>query len=285
MTETGHQRGHSESPEPEPAAAVLARHLRELGDGELLVVTGAGVSAASGLDTFRGEDPGAVWRQDDVELGTVGYFHRDPVGQWRWYLERFEGILDAEPNAAHRALADLERWHVQRGGRFLLVTQNIDTLHEDAGSRRLVKVHGSADRFRCSRDGCSLGAPRGSIPRGTVDVAPFLESPGRDTLPTCPECGALLRAHALFFDEYYQGHADYRFEEVRRAAGGADLVLTVGTSHAVGVTDLVLRAALGRGVPVLSVDPSGRRPHAGVTALPARAEDALPAACRRLQAC
>jgi NAD-dependent deacetylase len=276
--------GPRPSTAPPRPADELVRRLEALGDGFLLVVTGAGVSAASGLATFRGEDPEAVWNQDDVLLGTEEYFRRDPVAHWRWYLERFAGILDARPNAAHRALVALEAWHTGRGGGFLLVTQNIDTLHEDAGSRRLVKVHGSADRFRCTRPGCELAAPAGSRPRGEVDVAPFAARPSRDTLPACPRCGATLRAHALFFDEYYQDHADYRWDEVRRAAAAAGLLLTVGTSHSVGVTEMALGAAVVRGVPVLSVDPSGRSPHRGVTPLAARAEDVLPAAVRRLGA-
>lgn len=267
----------------EAAVDRLVTRLKELGAGALLVVTGAGVSAPSGLATFRGDDPGAVWRRDDVTLGTAAYFRHDPVGQWRWYLDRFSAAFDAEPNPAHRALVELERWHGERGGDFLLVTQNVDTLHERAGSRRLIKVHGSVDRLRCSSRHCPLGAPEGSLPRDEVDLAPFLADPGTDTLPTCPRCGAPLRAHALFFDEYYQDHADYRFEEVRTAARTADLLLTVGTSHSVGVTDLVLRAALGRGAPVLAIDPAGEAPLPGVEPLAARAEELLPAACRRLR--
>src|SRR5438045_1769607 len=75
----------------------------------LLVVTGAGVSVASGIPTFRGSDPGAVWKRDVIELGTRRYFEEDPAGSWRWYMERFDHALDAQPNAAHAALVALER--------------------------------------------------------------------------------------------------------------------------------------------------------------------------------
>ena len=259
----------------------LAGRLRAARRGELLVVTGAGVSVASGLATFRGDEPDAVWRVDDVSMATVETFHRDPVGQWRWYLDRFDTALGAEPNAAHRALAALERWQAATGG-FLLVTQNVDTLHERAGSQRLVKVHGTADRFRCSREGCRLGAPAGSLPREEVDLAPFRAEPSLATLPACPECGAPLRAHALFFDEYYAGHRDFQWERVTDAAERADLVVTAGTSHAVGVTELVLRAALARRVPVVVVDPARRPLPRGVERLPATAEQLLPAACEIL---
>lgn len=272
-------------PAPDPPLAELAERLadrlRAAHDGELLVVTGAGVSVASGLATFRGTEPDAVWKVDDVTMATAEFFHRDPVAQWLWYLDRFDKALTAQPNAAHRALVALERWQTETGG-FLLVTQNVDTLHERAGSERLVKVHGTADRFRCSRPGCRLGAPAGSLPREEVDVAAFRAEPGLATLPRCPECGAPLRAHALFFDEYYAEHRDFQWERVVEAAGGADLVVTAGTSHAVGVTELVLRTALARGVPIVVVDPTRRPLPRGVEQVAAPAEAVLPAACGAL---
>jgi NAD-dependent deacetylase len=120
--------------------------------GCLVVVTGAGISAASGIPTFRGTDPDAIWKRDITELGTLAFFHENPVASWQWYLSRFDKVLSAKPNLGHVSIARLERWQLARGGGFLLVTQNIDTLHEQAGSRRMVKVHGSADRVRCPRD-------------------------------------------------------------------------------------------------------------------------------------
>lgn len=271
-------------PEPTPAET-LADALRDVRSGLIVAVTGAGVSAGSGLPTFR-SGPDAIWRRDDVETGTEIFFRERPVEHWRWYLERFRGILDARPNPAHHALAALERWQAERGGRFLLVTQNIDTLHERAGSEALVKVHGTADRFRCSREGCRLGAPVGSIPRAEVDVAPFEEDPSLDTVPRCPECSALLRAHALFFDEYYDGHADYGFERVRRAFEEMALALFAGTSFAVGVTELALRSALFQKVPAYSVDPAGESSDHPLAPtlhlLSAPAEELLPEVCRLL---
>lgn len=272
------------SPTPSPAEA-LADALRAARRRLVVAVTGAGVSAGSGLPTFR-SGPDAVWRQDDLETGTEAFFRARPVDHWRWYLDRFSGILEAEPNPAHHALAALEQWQVDRGGRFLLVTQNIDTLHEQAGSEDLIKVHGTADRFRCSREGCRLGPPSGSIPRAEVDVAPFERRPSRETVPRCSECGALLRAHALFFDEYYDGHADYGFERVRRAFEEMALALFAGTSFSVGVTELALRSALFRKVPAYSVDPAAAaadHPLApALHAIPAPAEDLLPEVCELL---
>lgn len=262
----------------------LAETLESIEEGLLLVVTGAGVSRASGIATFRGSEPDAVWKQSDVSMATFDYFLRDPVGQWQWYLKRFEALRSARPNAAHRALVTLESWHRGKAGRFRLVTQNIDTLHEEAGSDEMIKVHGTSDRFRCSRAGCRLGSPTGSLAREEVDLSPFLSEPRRETLPTCPLCDAPLRAHVLFFDEYYTEHQDYRFAEVEELAMAADLILFVGTSFAVGVTDLFLQCGGRRSIPMYSVDPAASRSPrwAELIALQAPAEELLPAVCRRL---
>jgi NAD-dependent deacetylase len=262
----------------DPAAELAAALAGPAGES-LLVVTGAGVSLASGIATFRGTDPGALWKRDLTELATRAYFHADPVGSWRWYLERFDRVLGAEPNAAHQALVDLERGQVDRGREFLLVTQNVDPLHERAGSQRLVKVHGSADRMRCSRHGCEHGAPRGSLPRDDAALAAFRAAPGPATLPRCPRCGDTLRQHVLWFDEHYQEHADYQLARVLAAADTATLVLFVGTSFSVGITDLLLQSAWRRRAAVFAVDPNPLpQPIPGLRFLRAPAEELLPAA-------
>ena len=252
--------------------------------GLILVVTGAGVSLASGIPTFRGNDPDAVWHNDVFKLGTIEYFRRHPAASWQWYLSRFEAALAARPNPAHFALAALERWQKERGGRFLLVTQNVDVLHEHAGSRELVKVHGSLDRVRCSRVGCDLGAPSGTLARSAVDLETFQANPVPHLLPHCPACGALVRQHVLWFDEYYEDHRDYQYPRVLQSSYDASMVVFVGTSFAVGVTDMVMEAALERDVPVFSVDPAGLRPHPRVHVVAAPAEEALVEVCHQLGA-
>ncbi len=182
------------------------------------------------------------------------------------------------PNSAHQALTRLERWQRARSGDFRLVTQNIDTLHEQAGSEALIKVHGSADRVRCPRPGCENGAPRGSIARSAVDFAPFLALPSLEALPRCPLCGEILRPHVLFFDEYYDEHGDYRFAEVRSLAGSAEMAIFAGTSFSVGVTDLLVEAVAARGKPMFSIDPHADPPRVRVPLTPIRepAETLLP---------
>ena len=267
------------------ACATLATAIEETGAGFLAVVTGAGVSFASGIPTFRGADPGAVWKRDITELGTNRYFMEDPAGSWSWYTSRFDIVLEKRPNPAHRALAAIERWQAARGGRFLLVTQNVDPLHERAGSERLVKVHGSADRVRCSKRRCVHGAPHGSLPRSGVDMLSFKSDPVAANVPRCPSCGSLLRQHVLWFDEFYDEHRDYQWDRVVEAAQSMDLCLFVGTSFSVGVTDLFLRGGLTAGRPMLAIDPgAAASPHPSVTLFREPSEVLLPAVCERIGA-
>ena len=259
------------------AAERLRRALDEVGTGYVAVVTGACISLASGIPTFRGTDPDAVWAKDVTELGTLDYFLREPVNSWCWYLDRFIHILDKQPNPAHEALVQLEHQHVANGGEFLLVTQNVDSLHERAGAQQYVKVHGSADRVRCVGRSCRYGAPAGSLEVGAAGLDAFLATPGLDTLPRCPACGELLRPHVLWFDEFYGDHEDFQWERVLDCARRADLCLFVGTSFAVGVTSLFVDAVLRRGVAALSVDPGvDETPHRNIYSLPEKAEVLLP---------
>lgn len=180
----------------------------------VLVLTGAGISAESGLATFRGA--GGLWDGYPVEqVASPEGFAADPELVWRFYSERRAGAAAAEPNAAHRALAALER---RLGDRFLLATQNVDGLHLRAGSERVVEVHGSLWRTRCSR--CLR-------PPFDDDAFP-VEAP----LPRCP-CGALLRPDIVWFGELLHaadtGRVD-RFMRDAERSGGRFVFLAVGTS-------------------------------------------------------
>jgi NAD-dependent deacetylase len=245
-------------------AHTVAKAIEEA-KGTLVVVTGAGISLASGIPTFRGSDPDAIWAKDVTEMATFRYFAEDPAGSWVWYRRRFANILAAQPNAAHRALARLERWQAARGGNFLLVSQNIDVLHEQAGSARVVKVHGSANRCRCSNEDCRFGTID-SFPLDAVDFSGFDREPSVEHVPRCTHCGALVRPHVLWFDESYTSHADYQWHVVDAAATRVGVLLCVGTSLAVGVTAFLQHAAVRVGSPLFLVDP-GRRPAESRTAL------------------
>ncbi len=149
----------------------------------LVVLTGAGVSAESGLATFRGA--GGLWEGSRIEdVATPEAFAADPERVWRFYAERRAGASAARPNAAHLALADAE---TRMGERFLLATQNVDGLHPRAGNRRVVELHGSLWRSRCS----ACDAP--PVEDHSTDIAP--------PLPACAVCGALMRPDIVWFGE------------------------------------------------------------------------------------
>lgn len=264
--------------------AALARVLSK-NTGPLVVVTGAGISLPSGIPTFRGSDPDAVWAKDVRELGTFRYFQQNTVGSWLWYTSRFDVVFGKQPNPAHLALAEIERWQQARGQEFLLVTQNVDCLHEAAGSKNLVKVHGSADRVRCVQDDiCGNAAPNGSLPRTGVDIEKFKAKPSPETLPKCPSCGSAIRQHVLWFDEFYTDHADYQWERVLAASASMKLLMFVGTSFSVGVTGHFAQTAIERGTPSFAIDPAMERGelHPNIVLLRERAEELLPAVCHHL---
>jgi NAD-dependent deacetylase len=179
----------------------------------VFVLTGAGISAESGLPTFRGAD--GLWRGRRVEeVATPAAFHSNPELVWQFYSERRKRHASVTPNSAHRALAELER---ALGDRFFLCTQNVDSLHELAGSQRIVHMHGRLMQTRCSRQSCRTTP--------FEDERPYLT---RAEIPTCPKCGALLRPHICWFGEVPFG-MDHIFEELRIST----VLLTIGSSGVV----------------------------------------------------
>jgi len=179
----------------------------------VFVLTGAGISAESGLPTFRGAD--GLWRGNRVEeVATPQAFHANPELVWQFYSERRKRHASVTPNTAHRALAELER---ALGDRFFLCTQNVDSLHEQAGSQRIMHMHGRLMQTRCSGRGCHTAA--------FDDERLYLM---RAEIPTCPKCGALLRPHICWFGEVPFG-MDRIFEELKICT----LLLTIGSSGVV----------------------------------------------------
>ena len=174
----------------------------------IVVLTGAGISAESGLRTFRAED--GLWEDHRVEdVATPQAFRRDPELVQRFYDLRRENVLAAGPNAAHEALARLDR---EWSGELLIVTQNIDDLHERAGASRVLHMHGEALSAWCLA--CDARHPW----RGTLLDA-----------PRCPACGeAALRPDIVWF-----GEMPYRMDEIFAALSRADLFVSIGTSGAV----------------------------------------------------
>ena len=190
------------------SAAALAELIRER--QPCVVLTGAGVSTESGIPDFRSD--AGVWRDvDPLEVASIHAFRRDPGRVWSFYRERIELLRDAEPNAAHQALAELE----ERGLVQAIVTQNIDTLHTRAGSRAVVEVHGS---IRCAEcPACLWREPAEAV----------LAQLDRSSTPSCPQCGEVLKPGVVLFGELLPVGALERANELAR---GARLLLVVGSS-------------------------------------------------------
>ena len=232
--------------------------LEQLLDGlgerpRIVVLTGAGISAESGIPTFRGSDGYWVVGSKNYmpeEMATRRMFTRDPEEVWRWYLYRFGICRHAEPNRAHRALVDLES---ALGERFRLVTQNIDGLHRRAGSsvERTYCIHGDAAYVRCNRE---CGAGRSSLPAVQVPAMDGEFPPQLREQLTCQQCGDWLRPHVLWFDEYYDEN-NYRADSALGAAGQADLLLVVGTSGATNLPMQIGTLCLRRGAAIIDVNP------------------------------
>ena len=226
----------------------------------VLVVTGAGVSAESGIPTFRGKD--GYWRNlDPIKLATPDAFARDPELVWQWYRERRQRIRNAQPNAAHQATAKL----AQHEDEFLLVTQNVDDLHERAGLAKaeMVQIHGDIFVTKCSRCDFSYAGSGGSPePPDTHacepesgrlrSIAPTSENDGN--LPRCPDCGALMRPGVVWFGEPLPSGEIERVENyLRREPCG--VVIVVGTTATFGyILDWALRASR-RGGDLIEVNP------------------------------
>jgi NAD-dependent deacetylase len=183
----------------------------------VLVLTGAGISAESGVPTFR--DAGGLWEGHDVkDVAAPEGFARDPLLVWRFYSERRAALAGIEPNAAHHALVELEH---RLGDRFLLATQNIDGLHAKAGNTRVVEMHGALMRSRCTR----------------CDREPFADTSAyrQNVAPFCGKCrargvDALLRPDVVWFGERLAAGALDRIEGFVRDAGQHLVFVAIGTS-------------------------------------------------------
>lgn len=214
--------------------STLAGRLRSA--TRVAVLTGAGVSAASGVPTFRGPD--GLWRHYRPEdLATPAAFARDPQLVWEWYDWRRTRIAGCAPNAAHRVLAD---W-AARWPSFTLVTQNVDDLHERAGSPALLHLHGSIWHVRCA-NGC-----RGGRHSRRLDATPLAPLP-----PRCPACGGLDRPDVVWFGEPLDA---LTLERAADAVEAADVVLVVGTSAVVHPAAGLIGVASASGAFVVEINP------------------------------
>ena len=247
---------NSPTPVP-PAIAKLAREATRI-----TVLTGSGMSAESGIATFRDADTG-LWAQfDPLDLATVAGWHRDTALVNAWYLWRIALIRRAEPNAGHVALA---HWAQRPGIQLRIVTQNVDDLHERAGAEVLSHLHGSLFAYRC--DTCAAPGDIPEIPdepRERIDPTP------------CPRCGiGHLRPGVVWFGEELPRRA---FDNAVQVCRDAHLVLVVGTSGIVYPAASLPYLAKDAGIPVVEIDPNSTEfTHEADQVWRATAAQALPA--------
>jgi len=200
--------------------------------GPVAVLTGAGISAESGIPTFRGE--GGLWRNfRPQELATPQAFRRDPTLVWEWYDWRRGLIAACAPNAAHETLAEMETALPN----FTLITQNVDGLHQAAGNRNVLTLHGDIWRMRCT--GCGKTSENRQSP---LDIP-----------PRCPECGNLLRPDVVWFGESLPEEV---LEAAWAAAARCRLMLVIGTSAAVQPAASLPLVALRNGARLVEVNPA-----------------------------
>ena len=197
------------------------------------VLTGAGISAESGVPTFRDAQTG-LWTQfDPQKLATPDAFRRNPKLVWDWYAWRRKLVSRAEPNAGHRALAVLEG----RVSDFVLITQNVDGLHRRAGSRNVVELHGNIGRVKCSRENTMV--------EHWTEVS--------DEVPRCAGCGALLRPDVVWFEEALPADALQAAED---AARRCQILLVVGTSAEVYPAAALPDYAKSAGATIVEINPN-----------------------------
>lgn len=181
----------------------------------VVVLTGAGISVASGLKAFRG--PGGIWEEVDVDrYGTKEALVREPLGMWQLWGALRPLANSAKPNAAHTALAEFEATFTERRS-FTLITQNIDGLHSRAGSKNIIEIHGNVHVSKCSNETCSLSA--------FEDAAHYTEE-----VPTCSKCGSSLRPDIVLFNEMLPEDA---LQRTQNALSKVDLFMAIGTSGSV----------------------------------------------------
>ena len=226
----------------------------------VLVLTGAGVSAESGIPTFRGKN--GYWRNlDPTKLATPEAFARDPQLVWEWYRERRQRIRNARPNAAHEAIAQL----AQQTDEFLLVTQNVDDLHGRAGvpSKKMVQIHGDIFVTRCSRcdfaERGSGGSPEPPQSQASKSKRGRLESIAPTSqravdVPRCTRCNALMRPGVVWFGEQLPGNELERVDNFLDG-GACDVVIVAGTTATFGyIMDWALHGSRD-GAELIEVNP------------------------------
>ncbi len=220
------------SSRPSSDAAAFKQHLDKA--KHIVALTGAGISAESGVPTFRGS--GGYWRRyQSQSLASPNAFRANPSLVWEFYHYRRELVLQKQPNKAHEALVQLEKVMESRGGKLTVITQNVDELHRRAGTQDLVELHGSLFRVRCTschKETSNYDSPicQSLNGRGAPDLEKDSDPISESELPRCKDCSGLLRPAVVWFGEGLD-HAILARAEIE--VGKCDVCLVVGTSSVV----------------------------------------------------
>ncbi len=212
----------------------------------VVFLCGAGLSVPSGIRAYR-SGPNAIWDENVTTWGTLEKFRADPVAWWRdfWLVSHGDLFRKVQPNAGHLALAAA----MGRCADDLVVTQNVDGLHRQAGhpEGQLIEIHGRHDRFICSSDGSCPGVDEAV---SSVDLSQLAQG----VVPTCGHCGEAMRPLVLLFDELYDMHPAFQARRARKALNDADVLVFIGTSFSVGITSYAVRCADVSGALTINVN-------------------------------
>ena len=220
---------------------------------QITVLTGAGVSAESGIPTFRG--PEGYWKvgsqnYQPQEIATFSAFQQMPDEVWKWYIFRLGVCRTAEPNPGHQALVEMEKI---LGDRFTLITQNVDGLHIRAGNsiERTYQIHGNIEYMRCMAPCREAIIP---ISQKMPAISREEELPEKYwELLRCPDCGGQTRPHVLLWDEFYNEH-HYRFHSALDIALKTDLLIIAGTTGATNLPNQIVSQVMATGGTVIDIN-------------------------------
>lgn len=238
----------------------------------IMVLTGAGMSAESGLPTFRGKD--GYWIKDGknykpMELATHEFFSIEPGTVWEWYHHRRNVYSDAKPNSGHDSLVELQNYCKSNSKTFLVVTQNVDNLHQRSGISQdsMFEVHGNIYYMRCS-ESC------------TNDLYPIPLD--ENAIPTCPKCSAITRPHVLWFDEFYNEEF-FNYRTVLLSSNDIDMLLIIGTTLQTNLPYQIFHNSIVRSIPIIeiNIEPLGLERY-GVKSLKGKVGEILPQILNRL---
>jgi NAD-dependent deacetylase len=245
----------------------------------VLFITGAGISADSGLPTYRGV--GGLYNIETTEEGypieqclSASMFRVRPEITWKYMLRIAEAVIQCQPNPAHKIIAQWEKDFAQRGGKVVVLTQNIDGYHRLAGSENVLEIHGNLGQLFCTQ--CSWKTSVDLSADNRSSLAERLKEYGEDSVPKCPKCVAVIRPQIVMFEEMLPRPVLTQFAEEFDGGNGFDMVFSIGTSAMFPYITAPVHEAIQCGKTTVEINPAvGELSHQVAYHLPMGAADAL----------